>query len=231
LFFLKIVEKDKIMFDPKEAERKAFRSTFQDGLWDIYLGMLLLLMGAGPAASAFDLDDVPLPLILGLMLVAAMISLWAFTSAKRYITTPRVSSVVYSLEQNIKIGRVRAALVFSALLGVVILVLFAFPGTRQIDVFSFLPVPLLIFGVMAIIVFGIGAYFLDTPRFYAYGFLYALPFPVALMLIHLVGMPDYTFALTYGIAALIMVGIGIVLLERFIARYPLPIIEETDVRE
>jgi hypothetical protein len=38
----------------KELERKAFRSTFQDGLWDMYLGFLLLMMGMGLVLRAFN---------------------------------------------------------------------------------------------------------------------------------------------------------------------------------
>ena len=32
----------------KEIEKKAWRSTFEDGLWDIYLGSLFFIMGVSP---------------------------------------------------------------------------------------------------------------------------------------------------------------------------------------
>jgi len=31
------------VFNLTEIEKKAYRSTFQDGLWDIFLGLLLLV--------------------------------------------------------------------------------------------------------------------------------------------------------------------------------------------
>ena len=30
--------------DLKQIERKAFRSTYQDGLWDIYIGLVVIFM-------------------------------------------------------------------------------------------------------------------------------------------------------------------------------------------
>ena len=34
--------------DLKEVEQKVFQTTFQDGLWDIYLGLLLIIFGLSP---------------------------------------------------------------------------------------------------------------------------------------------------------------------------------------
>jgi hypothetical protein len=35
----------------KEAERKAFKASFDDGLWDIFLGCFFLIFAIGPYLS------------------------------------------------------------------------------------------------------------------------------------------------------------------------------------
>jgi len=39
--------------DLKELEKKAWRSTFQDGLWDIYFGLLIFGMGIYTVGQLF----------------------------------------------------------------------------------------------------------------------------------------------------------------------------------
>jgi len=41
----------------KELERKAWRSVFQDGLWDIFLGLLLLAMAIGALLSDIGVPE------------------------------------------------------------------------------------------------------------------------------------------------------------------------------
>jgi len=93
----------------KQIERKAWRSVFQDGLWDIYLGLLLLLMG-----SSLLLDQLPigeaarLGIYLGLMAVC-LVGMWL---AKTYITIPRTGRAQFGPARQIrrkKVGIILAA--------------------------------------------------------------------------------------------------------------------------
>ena len=43
--------------DLRELEKKAWKSTFQDGLWDIYIGLLFMGMGLYTIPQLFGLDD------------------------------------------------------------------------------------------------------------------------------------------------------------------------------
>ena len=43
---------------PLGIERKAWRSTFQDGLWDIYLGMILFTMGISALLDTISVGKV-----------------------------------------------------------------------------------------------------------------------------------------------------------------------------
>ena len=205
----------------KELERKAFRSTFQDGLWDMYLGFLLLIMGMGPVLPALNKSVVWTLVILLMLSVLAWLAFWA---GKKFITTPRMGLVRFGPQRKAKLKKTRAVLFLSALLGVITLVLRAM---WNIEWAARIPVPAYIWAVQAIVVFGLGAYFLDVSRFYAYGVLYAIPVPVGIVLLQNTGLPGFMF-LPFGVSGVVMVLIGAVLFIRFLREYPLPAVEASD---
>jgi len=197
----------------KELERKAFRSTFQDGLWDMYLGFLLLTMGMGPVLPALNTSVMWTLVILLMLSVLAWLAFWA---GKKFITTPRMGLVKFGPQRKAKLKKTRAVLFLSALLGVITFVLRA---TWNIE-WAAIPIPAYVWAVQAIVVFGLGAYFLDVSRFYAYGVLYAIPVPVDIVLLQNTGLPGFMF-LPFGVSGVVMVLIGAVLFIRFLRDYPL----------
>lgn len=201
---------------PKELERKAFRSTFQDGIWDIYLGLLLLLMGVSTALTRItELRENQLVLI---MLISAVVIMAVFFLGKKYITAPRLGRAKFGEERKVKMKKVRLALSLSALLG---LVLFFGHGFIR-DSVGGLPgwvIPLGLFGFSAVTVFSVGAYYLDFSRAYYFGWCYALAFPVGIFL------QEYTqwgLAISYLVFSSIIIIPGIVLFFRFLREYPIP---------
>ena len=83
--------------DLKAIEQKAFRSVHQDGLWDIYLGGLLLVLSlifAIPESGEGELTYIGLAL-LGVAIVFAF-----FQLGKKYITAPRVGQVKFGPERQ-----------------------------------------------------------------------------------------------------------------------------------
>jgi hypothetical protein len=198
----------------KEIERKAFRSTFQDGLLDMYLGFLLLTMGMGPVLPSLDASIM---WTLGILLAFSVLVWLAFWVGKKFITTPRMGLVKFGPQRKAKLKKTRAVLFLSVLLGVIMLVLRA---TWKVEGAT-IPIPAYVWAVQAIVVFGLGAYFLDVSRFYAYGMLYAMPLPVGFVLLQNTGLPGFMF-LPFGISGGIMVLIGAVLFIRFLREYPLP---------
>jgi len=83
--------------DLKAMERKAFRSVHQDGLWDIYIGGLLLvlsLMFSIPESGEGELTYI------GLALVGVAIMFAFFQLGKKYITTPRMGQVRFGAERQ-----------------------------------------------------------------------------------------------------------------------------------
>lgn len=201
----------------KEIERKAFRSTFQDGLWDIYLGLLLLVMGVGPVLYNIG---VPVLWILLTMIALAMLTLVAFRTGKKLITVPRMGLVEFGSKG--KARKKKAAIVFtiSIFVGIILfigaLVMYSSSLGRQN-----LGLAIAIVGSLGlIIVFGLGAYFLEFERLYLIGVLYALPLPLLILVDKLFGV-DLGFWSTALPASIILI-IGMVIFLRFLHNYPIP---------
>lgn len=83
--------------DLKTIERKAFRSVHQDGLWDIYLGGLMLvlsLMFSIPESGEGKLTT------FGLALLGVAIMFAIFQLGKKFITIPRFGQVQFGPERQ-----------------------------------------------------------------------------------------------------------------------------------
>ena len=83
--------------DLKAIERKAFRSVHQDGLWDIYIGGLLLVL-----STMFSIPDSGEGELttLGLAMLGVAIVFAFFQLGKKYITVPRMGQVRFGPERQ-----------------------------------------------------------------------------------------------------------------------------------
>jgi hypothetical protein len=125
--------------------------------------------------------------------------------------------VKFGPQRKAKLKKTRAVLFLSALLGVIMFVLRAMWNIE----WAAIPIPAYVWAVQAIVVFSLGAYFLDVSRFYAYGMLYAIPVPVGVVLLQNTGLPGLMF-LPIGVSGGVMVIIGVVLFIRFLRDYRIP---------
>ncbi len=204
----------------KQLEHKAYRSFFRDGLWDISLGLLLLALGVGAAISRLgiawgyvipDLHVITLSLYLAATAVLVV--------GKKYITVPRLGAVRFGPARKARLSASALILAGSVLLGLVLFLLLAnrlVPG----DWFSGRAIGLLVFGLNALIVFSLLAYFLDFSRLYGYAVLWALAFPASeAVAAHTPLSGAFAFLLTIGALSSVMLGIGTVLLLRFVREY------------
>jgi hypothetical protein len=207
--------------DLKQLERKAFRSTFQDGLWDIFLGLLLLNMGGGTLLGGSGMSPLWSMVVLTVFAGLVLLVFWA---GKKYITTPRIGSVEFGPQRKSKLKRVRAVLFLSVLMGVLTFLWgWAAWSGRLPYLLAELPIPAYVWAVQCLAVFSVAAYFMDVTRFYLYGVLYALPFPLGILLARNTDLSGiHSMALTFGSAGGIMVVIGVLLFIRFVRRHPKP---------
>lgn len=206
--------------DLKAIERKAFRATHQDGLWDIYIGGVVLSM----SVLAYSTSSEAFPLIrFGLFLLGLGASYLIFRGGKKYITTPRLGQVKFGPQRQ----RHKRTLVI-VLGGIVLLQLLLLVGTTllwanpgwasSLGISSADPnlERLLVATVGALFVgpsMVLIAYFNDFTRGYYIAFILSL----AVFALIWFGQPTYLIA-----AGLVIMIPGVVLLVRFLRQYPLP---------
>lgn len=180
----------------KEIERKAWTSYFQDGLWDIFFGLLFLTMGI----QIFAYNVWFTLVILASVLVIVV--------GKRLITSPRLGHVKFGPARKVKQHRLIAVIGISVIATGVLLWLailgVGLPKTAY--------APILV--ILVALVFGLMAYFMDFRRLYAYGLLFAISMALTEALDKPIG--PIAFSISGGIALLI----GLVVLIRFIRKYP-----------
>ena len=161
-----------------------------------------------------------IPGILGLLVGAACIPMLGFWASKKFITTPRIGLVEFGPARKAKRKKVRLILSVSVLVGVVMalvgLVVANNPPT-WVSVAWLIPAG--IWGINSVVVFSLGAYYLDFPRAYIYGWLYALPFPTSILLYESFDLP---LIMPYAVVSGGMMLVGLVLFIRFLRDYPLP---------
>ena len=201
----------------KELERKAWKSFFQDGLWDIYLGLLLMSMGISALLSDAGFSKTwYYAIYIGLILASALI-LW---TGKKFITVPRMGRVKMGPKGKARRKKSMILLVASLVVGAALFLLALVVRDIRpewLDVSLVFPAG---YVLNMLVVFSLGAYFLEFNRLYLIGVMYALPVPVDVLLHELVGIDASFFA--FAVPAAIVLAIGIVLFLRFLRDYPVP---------
>jgi hypothetical protein len=197
----------------KEAERKAFRATYNHGLWDIFLGCFFLMFVIGPYLSPslgdFWSSVVFLPFWGLVFLVIRVI--------RKHVVTPRVGVVKFGLARKAKLAKFTVVMlvvnVIAFILGLVAAMSFGkVPG--QIHT--------IIFGMILLIGFSIAAYFLDFSRLYIYGLMVGLS-PLAGEWLWAHGYATHHgFPITFGTAAGIMILVGLTVFVRLLHDNPVP---------
>ena len=199
--------------DLKELERRAFRSTFQDGIWDIFIGLAVLQfvfilflndLGLGDFWSSFA------------VLPVYIIALFLLRIGKKYITTPRVGIVKYGQARKKKLKKIivicNIVLLIGLFAGLLSYVLFDKISSKWI-----FP---MFFSITILLGFSLGAYFLDFTRLYVYGFLVSISIPVGELLYKYAGASHHGFPIVFGISGGSILIIGIAHFINFLKKYP-----------
>ena len=210
----------------KELERKAWRSVFQDGLWDIYLGLLLMALAIYALLSKTKLPEAQQMVIYIGLMALSMLVLWA---GKRFITLPRMGRVKFGPRGKTRRRKAAVLLAISVLVGALVFIVTSLGLEGNLS--DGLPLHLVVPAAWALnmlVLFGLGAYFLDYDRLYLIGVLYALAVPLLIWLDEFAGIKLGFIAL--AVPAGIILIVGLVVLVRFLRDYPLPA-EETPPAE
>ncbi|UCH10545.1 MAG: hypothetical protein JSU61_01220 [Fidelibacterota bacterium] len=209
--------------DLKALERRIWSSSFEDGLWDLFIGTMALGFAIIPLIndvihSDFWSSFAWLPVNLAVLLFLFF--------GKRHITMPRVGLVRPTPQRRRKLSVLAwinvAVLSLCAVGGAVA----AFGGGETL--FGIYPY---FMGLLVLTIFSICAYMLSVQRFYIYGLLLVLAPTVGEFLWSRrwpIVSVHHGFPVTFGVAASIIIITGVVLLIRFIQATPIPPVESPD---
>jgi len=203
----------------KEIERKAFRSTYQDGLWDINLGLVVVFM----SVFIYRPADGYSPMNIILAVLGFSLAHLLFWTGKKFITIPRMGQVRFGAVRKQK------GTTLAIILGLVVLIQVGIVGLTGLSwvnpeigakVNELLNTPdlgLLIVAVVASLFVGpsmlLIAYFNDFPR----GYYIAVMMALAVFLMIYLNQPVYAIIIGF-----LIILPGLVLFVRFLKSYPLP---------
>jgi hypothetical protein len=190
----------------KELEKRAWKETFGDGLWDILLGVIFFV----PAVNGMfiDSDYMMLPIYFAAILL--------FVAGKKYVTIPRIGLVRFGEERKNK--RIKVVIALSVSVIVLLLLVTMKKGEVLFQADGF-PFGSLIVGLNIFIVAGVMAYFMNFPRLYLYAVLLGAFEPLT-ALMERAGMMSSPYPVLFVISGG-MILYGVYLLVRFIRTYPL----------
>lgn len=202
------------LFNLSEIEKKAYRSTFQDGLWDIVWGVIIIGMGINTVLKNMG---VPKPLYyLVIPLIAVLIGYFG----KQRITIPRMGFVRFGpkREQTKRKIWILASIITPIQIILIILIkMQIFQSTFETGLSNYVgPLFLVMF---TIIIFAIIAHIIDFPRFFLFGILMGLSIITAEILYLHVGSP-LDGLIPFSIAGTIILVNGLVLMVRSLKKYP-----------
>jgi hypothetical protein len=198
----------------KEAERKAFRTTLNDGLVDIFLGCFLLMFVIGLYLSD-SLGDFWSSAVFLPFMALVYLAIWLI---RRYVVTPRIGMVKFGQARKAKLAKFTVVML---VINVVALIL----GTVAALSFGSVPGQMIsiLFGLILLMGFSIAAYFLDFNRLYIYGLLVGLSPLIGEWLWTHGYATHHGFPITFGTSSGIMILVGLAVFIRLLHNNPVPI--------
>lgn len=202
----------------KQAERKAFSVTMEDGLLDIQIGLMLLLLGLAARLSEVGFGVWSF-LIVGVLLVFVLAIM---VLVKQRISSRRIGRVKFGSERRRRIRTVYWIVTAAVVLTFAIVVgghFIAISNSGAANQLMTVWGIVIFFAVLVLMTFIGMTYFLDQPRLLLHGFLISLVIPTYFAVQE---YTDITIALPYLVVGVFTVILGGVLLARFLRTHPLP---------
>ena len=195
----------------KSAERKAFQSTFADGLWDVFIGFFALEFAIAPLLSKslgdFWSSAVFLP-VFGVVYLA----IWLI---RKYVVMPRIGTVSFGKTRRQKLQRFSMIMLIANIVMFVlgIIVALNFRRLPGFGIASFL-------GLSMLVMCSAAAYVLDYTRLYIYGLMLFVAAPVGEWLYTNHGASHHGYPIVFGFSAGVMILTGLVLFIRLLKENP-----------
>ena len=206
--------------DLKTIEKKAFRAVHQDGLWDIYIGGIVMSM----SVLAYSTSSEAKPLLrFGLYLAGMGLFYLLFWAGKKYITIPRLGQVKFGPRRQKRRLTMMIVLAGIVLLQLVILLgtilLWQNPERAAVLGFSQTDPDLerLLVATIGALFVGPSMVFLAYFNEFMRGYYIAVILSLAVFSLIWFGEPVYLI-----LAGLLILIPGVVLFIRFLRNHPLP---------
>ncbi|TFG04011.1 MAG: hypothetical protein EU542_00435 [Promethearchaeota archaeon] len=200
----------------KELEKKAWISTFQDGLWDIYFGLFIMGLGLAPLGRFLGLPETIGVLIL--VISWDMIAGLVLILGKIYISRPRIGFVKFG---QIRKKRNKLLAIFLGInVGLTVIVfIFTLLGMFQLQLPGYMV--MLVIGLLFITTpFSFIAYFIQLKRVYLYALLGGLGLFFSEILNPILNSPFNDLLVFVPLGGLILI-FGIIILNHFLSKYQL----------
>lgn len=196
----------------KEADRKVFTASFDDGLLDIFLAGFVLMFAVAPFLSRYLGDFWSSFVFLPFWGVIYLILRWI----RKHVINPRIGSVKYGPIRIKKLTTFTIVMLvlnsIFLLLGVIASVMPGGSGWRFVLPFS----------AIMLVTFSLAGYFLGLARLYVYGLMLALAIPIGEWLYQTFGVSHHGYPITFGILSLVIYLVGLVKFITLVRDNPLP---------
>jgi hypothetical protein len=207
------------MLKINHAERRVYRiANFQDGLWDIYLGLILIVMSIDPLTRSLLGPIWNLVLILALTLGLLLV----VNRLRQRLVAPRIGLVKLG-ERTLRKLNTAHMITLTLVLATLVLWIFSARNWLQEPIWDNLPRWVsdfdvdLLFMIVTIVFFSVIAYSMRVPRYYLHGVLMGVGnFISTVMLVY----HGVTFQYPMLIAGMVILLVGSFVLSRFIKTYP-----------
>ncbi|MGW8143781.1 MAG: hypothetical protein ACWGN2_05260 [Anaerolineales bacterium] len=201
----------------KQAERKVFSISFNDGLVDIFISSVVLMFAVAPFLSRSLGDFWSSAIFLPIWGILFIILRWI----RIHVVNPRKGAVEYGSHRKRKLS------FFSWLMLGVNIVFFVI----GLAVGFVLPINLglgvmIPFSVMVLAFFSLAGYFLEVSRFYVYGLMIAVGPFIGEWLYQTLNVSHHGYPIIFGIYTAVIFLIGLIKLIKFLRDNPLPTEEQ-----
>lgn len=208
--------------DLRQIQRRVFQLTsFEDGLWDLLLGLIVMFLAIYPVTRELLGPELNLVLFLG----ALAVLVGAQLLVRRVVSVPRIGQSAPRRTPKVRLLLIIAIVMVLITFGLVVLTIRgADPGVSsgtlsEIASTRGYGVELIVLLVMGGLFSAMG-YIFGITRLYVYGWMLGLTYLASVYLEHNAG---WTFLLPLAIAAGVILLVGSSLFVRFLHSYPVPV--------